>query len=376
MSQLSDRWYQTSLPYRIALANLRHRFTRTLLSGAAIGLGVTMILAIVGLSHGMLDDQRTRARGAGADLLVLPAGMSAIGLSSAPMPDRLVELVRGEDHVLLATGAVIQPLGGIKRLTGIDFRTFDRMAGGFRFLSGGPFEGPYDAIIDEYYAKQQNLALGDSLDFLDHQWRVCGIVEPGKMARVLLPIQTLQELTGNNGKITMVYAKLDDPAESDAVIASLKEKLRGFQVYSIDEFVSQFSVDRLPELQAFIGVIMALSVGFGFLIIFLTMHTAVLERTRDIGILKSLGATPGYILRILVSEAAALGVLGTALGIVASFGTRELIRLFIPASMQQAIIPEWWLIAAGVTLCGAFLGVLYPALKAARQDVVESLSYD
>jgi putative ABC transport system permease protein len=324
----------------------------------------------------MLDDQRNRARGAGADLLVLPPGMSAIGLSSAPMSEKLVEVVRSEDHVILATGAVIQPLGGIKRLTGIDFRTFDRMAGGFRFLAGGPFQEPYDAIIDEYYAKQQNLALGDSLDFLDRQWRVRGIVEPGKMARILLPVQTLQELTGNTGKITMVYAKLDDPAQSDVVIASLKEKLRGYQVYSIDEFISQFSVDRLPELQAFIGVIIALSVGFGFLIIFLTMHTAVLERTREIGILKSLGATPGYILHILVIEAAALAALGTALGISASFGTRELIRMFIPASMQQAIVPEWWLIAAGITLCGAFLGVLYPAYKAARQDVIESLSHD
>ena len=123
-------------------------------------------------------------------------------------------------------------------------------------------------------------------------------------------------------------------------------------------------------------MIIALSVAFGFLIIFLTMHTAVLERTREIGILKALGATPGYILRILFAEAAALAVLGTALGVAASFGTRELIRMFIPASMQQAIVPEWWLIAAGITVCGAFLGVLYPSYKAARQDVLESLSYD
>ncbi|MEX2304419.1 MAG: FtsX-like permease family protein, partial [Bryobacterales bacterium] len=369
-------WKQVSLLYRIVSANLLHRLTRTLLSGVAIGLGVTMILALVGLSHGMLDEQRNRARGAGADLLVLPPGMSAIGLSSAPMPEKLVDVIRNEDHVILATGAVIQPLGGVKRVTGIDLRMFEQMSGGFRFLAGGPFQGPHDAIIDEYYARQENLSVGDSLDFLDHQWRVCGIVEPGKMARVLLPIHTLQELIGATDRITMVYAKLDDPAHGDAVIATLKQKLPGYQVYSIDEFVSQFSVNHLPELQAFIGVIIALSVGFGFLIIFLTMHTAVLERTREIGILKSLGASPGYILRILISEAMALAVLGTVLGIAASFGTRELIRLFIPASMQQSIVLEWWLIAAGITLCGALLGVLYPAYKAARQDVLESLSYD
>ena len=106
------------------------------------------------------------------------------------------------------------------------------------------------------------------------------------------------------------------------------------------------------------------------------MHTAVLERTKEIGILKSLGASEGYVLGILVREALTLGVLGTIVGILSSFGTKFLIDTLIPASMQAAIVPNWWPTVAVVTLVGALLGAIYPAMKAARQDALESLAYE
>jgi putative ABC transport system permease protein len=363
------------LVYRIVYENLRNRRTRTVLSSLAIGLGVTMMLAIVGLSEGMLADQRDRARGVGADILIIPEGMSAIGLSSAPMSEKLVEFVSAQPRVAIATGVVIQPIERINRLTGIDYDPFHAMAG-FRYLSGGPFEGPFDALVDEFYARQRKLKVGDTFNLLDRDWRVSGIVEPGKMARMLIQKDVLQELTGAAGKITMIYVKLDDPADTNGVIADLQEKMPNYQIYSIEEFVSQFSVGNLPELSIFINVIIGLSIAFGFLVIFLTMHTAVLERTREIGILKSLGASSRYILGIFVREAFALGALGALVGIAASFGTRAIINGLIPSSMQQAIVPAWWPIALGVTLVGSLLGVLYPAVRAARADALESLSYD
>ena len=120
----------------------------------------------------------------------------------------------------------------------------------------------------------------------------------------------------------------------------------------------------------------ALSVLFGFLVVFLSMYTAVLERTREVGILKALGASRGYILGMLIRETALLSLLGSMTGILFSFGTRWMISTFIPASMVQAIVPEWWPRAAFISLCGALLGVIYPAWKAVRQDTLESLSYD
>jgi putative ABC transport system permease protein len=370
---------KSSIPlvYRIVGRNLKHRLARTILSALAISVGVTLMLTIVGLSDGMLGDARDRQRGSGADIMILPAGANVVGFASAPLSDKLVDLVAQQPHVEIATGTVIQSIGGVRRVTGIDYDTFHRMAH-FVYIDGGPYEGPKDVVIDEFYARQRDLSVGDYTEMLDRDWRVSGIVEPGKMARLILPLDVVQDLTGTVGKLTLIYVQLDDPALTYDVIADL-EALMGtedYKMYSVEEFASQFSAAAVPEISIFINVIIGLSVAFGFLVVFLTMHTAILERTREIGILKSLGATQGYILGILLREAIALGFLGALTGIVLSFGTKWLIDTLIPASMQAAIVPSWWPIAIAVTLVGALFGALYPAIKASHQDALDSLSYD
>jgi len=106
------------------------------------------------------------------------------------------------------------------------------------------------------------------------------------------------------------------------------------------------------------------------------MYTAVLERTREIGILKSLGASPGFIVGLLLRESMLLAVLGAIVGILFSYATHYLFLVLIPASMQQKITPEWWPKALLIAILGALLGTLYPGLKAAKQDAIEALSYD
>jgi putative ABC transport system permease protein len=113
----------------------------------------------------------------------------------------------------------------------------------------------------------------------------------------------------------------------------------------------------------------------GFLVVFLSMYTAVLERTREIGILKALGASPGYVLGILLRETALLAVAGSITGILMTYGTQWLINTFV-SEMRQQIVPDWWPIAALIAITGAMLGAAYPGLKAARQDAIEALAYD
>jgi putative ABC transport system permease protein len=106
------------------------------------------------------------------------------------------------------------------------------------------------------------------------------------------------------------------------------------------------------------------------------MYTAVLERTREIGILKALGAKPRVIVDILVREAIVLAVAGCLIGIVLAFGAKSLIMQLVPASLQVVTVPDWWPIAGGIALAGALLGAIYPGLKAARQDAIEALAYE
>jgi putative ABC transport system permease protein len=106
------------------------------------------------------------------------------------------------------------------------------------------------------------------------------------------------------------------------------------------------------------------------------MYTAVLERTREIGILKALGAQPATIVGILVREALVLALAGCIAGILLSFGAKALIMSLVPASLQVVSVPDWWPKAAGIAIVGALLGAIYPGLKAARQDAIEALAYD
>lgn len=351
---------------------------RTALSMLAIGIEVTMVLTLVGLSYGMLDESNRRTRGVGADIIIRPPGSSALSLSSAPMSEKLLPFFETVPHVAQATGTVVHPLVFPESITGLDLESFSAMSGGLRFLKGKPFERPDDIIVDEYYARQRKLKVGDTLNVINHDWRVSGIVESGKLSRIFLPLKRLQELEGNSGKLSQIYLKADTPDNVDEVVAGLRAhpQLANYQIYSTEELVSLISINNIPGLKAFIAVIIGLAIVIGFLVVFLSMYTAVLERTREIGILKAIGASPGFVLNVLMRETAVLAVFGSLIGIGLSFLTRWLILTLVPASLQQKIVPEWWPITAAIAIAGAMLGTVYPALKAARQDAIEALAYD
>jgi len=361
---------------KLVFENLKHRPVRTALGIVAIGVQVTMMLTVVGLSEGMLEDAARRARGTGADIWVRPPGSALIGFSSAPMPEKIVEFFEKQPHVQVAVGNVVHPIGGVNTVTGVDYEKFVRMCGGLTFLEGGPFRERFDIIVDERYARQNHLRVGDKVRLLNHEWRVAGIVEPGKLARLLVRRDVLQELTGNTGKISQVLIKLDDPSRTEQVIQELKRKLPDYQIYSIEEFTSLFTVSNVPGLQAFINVIIGLSVVVGFLVVFLSLYTAVLERTREIGILKALGASRGYILSILLRETVVLVLAGSILGILGSYGSRWVVMTLVPASLTQKIVPHWWPLATAIALGGALIGASYPGWKAANQDAIEALAYE
>jgi putative ABC transport system permease protein len=244
-------------------------------------------------------------------------------------------------------------------------------------VAGGPFQGPNDVLVDSYYAAQHKYHVGDTVTgIVNRSWRLAGIYEPGMLARLVLPLKTLQEITANSGKVTMIYVKLDDPAITDEVIAELKQKLKDYQIRSMQEYTELFSVNSVPMLKEFIYVVIALGVLVGFLVVFLSMYTAVLERTREIGVLKALGASPGYVLNILLRETVLLAVAGSILGILLSYVTRFTINDVIHGSLIQSIVYIWWLIAAAIAIVGAMLGAIYPGFKAARQDAIEALAYE
>jgi putative ABC transport system permease protein len=231
--------------------------------------------------------------------------------------------------------------------------------------------------VDEAYATQKHLQIGQTVTLLNHPWHLSGIVQDGMLARFVVPIATLQELTTNPHRISQIMVKIDDPALTDQVVAQLNSTLQGqLRAISIGDLVSQFSINNIPQLQIFITVITTLSIVVGFLVVFLSMYTAVIERTREIGILKALGAKPVTIINMLIREAVVLAMAGCVIGILLTFVVRQLVATFVPASLTIIAVPEWWPKAAAIALAGALLGAIYPGLKAARQDAIEALAYE
>ncbi len=361
---------------RLVFENVRHRPVRTLLSVLAIAVEVTMILTLVGVSYGTLDESARRARGVGADIVFRPPTSSALSLGSAPMSANFVSTLMSKPHVAFAMGTIVQSLGGFDVATGLDLDQFKKLSGGFHIIHGRPFQADDEILVDEYYAREKKLHVGSTIRLMNHDWHVSGIFESGKLTRIAMKLSVLQDLTGNSGKLSQIYLKVDDPKRAQEVVDSLRKQLPDYNIYTMEEFTSLLTINSVGLLKDFIGVVIGIAVIVGFIVVSMAMYTAVLERTREIGILKSLGASSIYILNLLVRETLLIVIAGTMLGILLTYGTRWILMHAVPASLTQEIVYQWWPIAAGISIAGALLGVIFPAWKAVKQDVISALAYE
>ena len=365
---------------KMIIANLIHRPIRSVISITAIAVEVTLILVIVGLSMGILNDSKARTAGIGADVMVRPPGSTnLLGMSGAPAPIKIADIIRKLPHVVDVSPVVTQLNSGksLEILYGIDIDTFQKLSNGFTFLEGGPFTGPDDIIVDDYIAAAQHLHVGSKMEVLNHTFNVCGIVQNGKGARKFMPISTVQDLIGAPNRASIFYIKLDDPGNADAFIADLK-KIPGMEQYntqSVKEWLSLMTPDSLPGFSTFINVVIGVSVCIGFIVIFQSMYTAVMERTREIGILKSMGASKGYIVGLILRETTALAIAGIIFGIIISYAASYGIVHKFP-TIRVVVQSDWVLKAAIIAIIGAMLGAIYPAYRASQKDPIDALAYE
>jgi putative ABC transport system permease protein len=365
---------------RMIVGNLVHRPIRSLISIVAVALEVTLILLIVGLSLGILNDSRQRQAGIGADVIVLPPGSSFIvGLTGAPMPIKIGSVLAKLPHVEVVAPVITQisAAGSLEVIAGIDLQSYESLSGGFHYLKGGPFQGPNDVLVDDLFAQSKHAKVGDTIEILNNNFRISGIVAQGKGARKFLPISTLQDLLGAKDKASIFYLKLDNPADADTVVEEIKN-VPGMEKYvatSMATYLSMMTPSNYPGLRSFITLVIGISVVIGFIVIFQAMYTAVMERTREIGILKSLGASKLYIVNVVLRETVLLAICGIVVGILVSLGARAVLAQKLPL-LRVIVTGGWILRATGIAVAGAIVGALYPAFKAAQKDPIDALAYE
>jgi putative ABC transport system permease protein len=355
--------------------NITARPLRAILSILAITIQVFLVLMIVGLTTGVVSEWGKRVEGVGADILVQPPNSSMfLAFSRAVIPESLAEKVAqlpGVDEV--APTLTLMDQKHFVLVYGIDYQRFNALSRGFLFRAGRPFDAPDEAIADDIVAQSKHLKVGDKVTLLNHEFTICGIVGHGKGARYFIPLKTAQDIAGADQRVSMLYVR--SKGNIEATREQILSVAPGNGVKSVAEYTTLMNSSNLPELKPFIRTMVGIGMVISFLVVLLNMHTMVMERTREIGILKALGSSRLDIVKLLLGETLVLAMLGAITGIAVTFAAEAILKETTP-TLQILITPGWVAGSLLLALVGAAAGAVYPALRAAGYDPVVALAYE
>jgi putative ABC transport system permease protein len=361
----------------LVLSNIAHRPARTAVSIAGIALGVLLVVFTVGLAHGVLRERGRREANIGAEILLRPPG--TIGLSGAQsftIPVTHVQEVKQVAGVRLAV-----PIGqsldrsdsgfGSRLVEGIpdDYAALT----GLTIREGRKLDKGDEVIIDGAWKSEHQVEVGSTIIVYERPFQVVGVYEPPGGARLKIPLATMQDQVGSENRCNAILVACENPALQEEVAARIKDKFPDDQIIFTRD-LPEIYMSSVPALNVFLKVVIGVAATISTLVILLAMYTTVTERTRQIGILKSLGMSKASIAWVIEQEAILVSVLGVFIGVMLTLLLRATVMR--STSLIVDIEPKWIAISLVVGLIGGSIGALYPALRAARQDAVDALSYE
>lgn len=358
-----------------------HRPARTFVSVLGIAVGVLLIVFTVGLANGSIREQASREANVGAEIFFRASG--AIGLGSGSEAFRIPETMTAQ--LLSVEGVASAVAIGQNSVDARDNNTGKRLVDGVRFdeyaaisglhlIEGRSFtDGRDEAIIDTAWQRQKKLRVGDTIPLYERQFTIVGTYEPAGGARLKIPLSTMQAQLGSEGKASSILVSVKPGYTADQVGQLLQDRFPDNQVI-LTRDLEELYMAGIPALNVFLNVFIGVAAVISALVILLTMYTTVTERTRQIGIMKSLGMSNGRIAWTITQEALLISICGFAVGILLTVVLRFLLTQII--TLEIELSPVVILLTLIVGLLGGAAGGLYPALRAARLDAVEALSYE
>jgi putative ABC transport system permease protein len=358
----------------LPLANILAKKVRTAISVLAIGVGVALFLVLIGLTS-MLHEIADRTVHVSAHLMVWPASDQVL-ISGGLPADKVEKDLLSVPGVECAIPVLQWPLkfaNRVQNVYGIRPADWHFFAAPDQLIEGRPLQGGWEMIIDTRLAAAGGYKVGDVVTQWGHDFKVVGLAREGVAGRVFMPIDTVGEaLEQTDRRASFFYVRATDPARVPDVKAALK--LRGLSVFTLDEFYDRLA-SAFGDMNLVIGAVVFVAGFVCFLVILLTVYTMVIERTREIGILKGIGASRLQIFGLVLAEAALICAGGIVIGFLLTWGGRSLVLHLQP--LWTVDIPAVrFLYAALLAAVGTLLGAIHPALRAARQDPVESLRYE
>jgi putative ABC transport system permease protein len=361
----------------LVLSNIAHRPARTAVSILGTGVGVLLIVFTVGLAHGVLHERGRRESNIGAEIMIRASGSISLGGSQFRVPTSHAAELATIPGVRAAT-----PLGqafdksdsgfGQRLIDGIEYDEYANLAR-ITIREGRKLESGDEAIVDPEWKERRKVKIGDTVELFQRPFKIVGVYEPPGGGRIKIPLKTMQEQEGVVNKASAILVACDDANQQDAVAARILERFPDDQLIFTRD-LPEIYASGVPALNVFIKVVVGVAAAISVLVILLAMYTTVTERTRQIGILKSLGMSKTAIAWVIEQEAIIVSVMGVVVGVLLTLLAQLIVRR--TTSLAIDIEPRWVLIALAVGLLGGSVGALYPALRAARQDAVDALSYE
>lgn len=360
----------------LVTSNILQRPLRSIISVIGVALGVALVMLFTGLARGMSNDLQRRSANVRAEIIFTRPGSIQLTSSSTNLSTKYVERLRQIDGVEAATPVIryLYPSGGVgvDQVEGVEWNDFARM-NSIKIVEGRGPQQPDEVVIDETKAKR-NHPVGSALKiFGEKTYRVVGIYSPESGARAKLTLASLQDTLEAPGKCTYVLVKVKKTADQVAVAKRIDQELPGNKVqFTRDVFASVES--SIPNLGVFLRILVALAAVISALVVMLAMYTTITERTREIGILKAMGASRRYIVSEIEREALLISALGLVLGFALAAGAGFFIHK--ATSLIFEFGWRWAFAAAAIGMLGGAIGALYPAVKAANLDPVNALAYE
>ena len=358
--------------------NLWRQRTRTVLTLLGIGASIAAIVALGAVAEGMAYFMTEMWRASQTDIFAIEAGVDSdfsaiderVGARIAARPD--VEAVSG----VIMTGVNTEE---ISMLIVFGYHPRELAIRHFHIVEGEPLTGRHQIIVGRRVSEQIGLEIGDTLRLLDSNFRVVGIYETGLAFEdigVVIGLREAQSLIGKPHQVQMYAIKLRDPGQAEAVRDEL-----GATFPEIDFALSSDAVESISDMQVMremVAQISFLAVFIGALGMLNTMLMSVLERTREIGVLRALGWRRMQVLKMIVQESLILGAVGGVCGIFLGQGLAKLLGL-VPGTFGAfgpVYTPQLFVQAIVVALVAGAVGGLYPAWRATRMRPVEALRYE
>ncbi len=360
----------------LVLANLRVRPFRTLISVVGVALGVILVVLFTGLATGMTNDMAKRAANWKAEIVFTRSGAMSLDSSNTPVQtayaDRLMQIEGVASTVPVIRYVTANPKGrwGIQQIDGVDWQPFAEM-NDMQIIQGRAPAAPNEIVVDERQVEVDKITLGDPLELFGREYSVVGIFAPPSGSRIKMSLAAMQEALEAEGKSTYILVKVAPGADPAAVAARIDAELPGNKVQLTNDMIID-AQQRIPALGTFLNVLVGLGAFVSTIFVLLSMYTTITERRKEIGILKSLGASKAFIIRAIEGEAFMIGVLGVIGGLIAAVAAAFAIGAAFNLKFEFSW--GWILTAVSIALAGSLIGALYPAWRASAIDPVEVMA--